>query len=93
MRVSFYTVEIDSLILDGFDVSPGQAEHVRALVETELQRCMGQEGARARSETRQTDYLSAASLAWQPSDGEHALAAGIAQQVAQAVQGQIRQGG
>ena len=88
-----YTLEIDRLNLDGFDLTPRQAERVRRLVQTELQQVLAQDAAPTQAATRQVDRLPPVSLNWQPVQGEQALATGIAQHVAQAVRSQVKPGG
>ena len=93
MKRPAYTLEIDRLNLDGFDLTPHQAERVRRLVQTELQHMLAQQAAPARAATRQVDPPAPVSLNWQPAQGEQALASGIAQHVAQAVRSQVKPGG
>lgn len=83
-------VDIDRLVLDGFDLAPWQAERVRGLIAAELQRLLSE--APGPASASYAEHV-AAPIQWQPADGEQALASGIARRLAQALTDTEQQGG
>ena len=85
--MSTHSIEIERIILTDLGIAPDRAEHIRALVETELQRLLmrgeGLEGLTG-SENR---HLTAPPMhVADPHDDSH-VANGLAQSIAQAIRG------
>ena len=82
-----HSIEIDRIILTDLGVTPDRAEHIRALVGTELRRLLmqgeGLEGL-AGGEIR---HLAAPSMHLTNARDDHHIANGVAQSIAQAIRG------
>lgn len=82
-----HTIDIDHLVLDGLDVTPDRAEHIRTLVETELERAMTLRGAIDGLSGSTVRHLEAPAIRVAGPHADGLLAAAVASSIAQAVGG------
>jgi hypothetical protein len=73
-------VEIDRIVLRGMEMTPGRAEGLRIMVESELSRILIDEGMAEGLAGGETTRLQAEPVEWTGSD--HLLARGLAESIA-----------
>lgn len=82
-----HRIDIDRLILTDLGVTSERAEHIRALVEVELQRLLAREGVADGLAGGDLPYLQTPALPLAAHSSDQHLAGGLAQRVAQALNG------
>ena len=82
-----HSIEIDRIILTDLDVTPDRAEHIRALVGTELCRLLAQGEGLEGLTGGEIRHLAAPSMHVTDARDDHRIANGVAQSIAQAIRG------
>jgi hypothetical protein len=82
-----HTIEIDRIVLTDLGVTPDRAEHIRALVEVELQRLLEQGGWPNGLAGGEVDHLEALPMHLVQPRSDSRLANSLAQSIAQTVGG------
>ena len=84
--MSEINIEIDRIVLTGLRVPPERAEHIRALVEVELQRLLEGGGRFDRMDGGEVLHMEASAINMTEPHNDARLASGLAQSIAQALQ-------
>lgn len=86
--MSAYSIEIERIILTDLGVTPDRAEHIRALVGTELRRLLAQGEGLEGLTGGEIRHLAAPSMhVADAHDDDQRIANGVAQSIAQAIHG------
>ncbi|MGB7537782.1 MAG: hypothetical protein WBM17_04520 [Anaerolineales bacterium] len=81
------SIEIDRIILDGLDVAPDRAEHIRRLVAAKLGSALSEGEIHDVSTGGSIPHLAAPPLASGAAHDDGGLAGGLAQSIARAIAG------
>ena len=82
-----HSVEIDRIRLTGLEITPERAEHVRGLVEAELQHLLERGGWPESLASGEVSRLDAATMHVDGSHSDSQLASGLAQSIFQTLRG------
>jgi hypothetical protein len=81
-----HTIDIDRIILTDLDVTPDQAEHIRALIEAELLNLLGREGLPEHlASGGEMAHLIAEPMHMAAAHNDRHLASGVAQHIFRAL--------